>query len=170
MTNVDEILKWCSVLKSRTVVGQSQLDAPKCYQRVLELEPSNYTARRSIRSIKARYTQWAMRALANAESGKTSLERALNRAKTNIDRVQAMEPNDAVLADLIRRYKDLEAQFQAQVLDECYDIVDLAVANENLSDSDKNFIKSNCSQNIISEIETLIRNNSSSFFESSEEE
>lgn len=168
MTDVDEILRWCSVLKSRTVVGPSQMEAPECYQRVLELDPTNYTARRSIRSIKVKYTQWAMRALASAETGKSSLERALSRAKINIDRVKAIDPNDAVLADLIRRYEELEDQHKAQMLDECYDIVDIAITSEDISDSDRNFIKLNCPQAVINEVEALIRSNSSSFFDTEE--
>jgi hypothetical protein len=170
MTDVDEILKWCSVLKSGTVPG-SQVEAPQCYQRVLELEPRNYTARRSIRSIKAKYTQRAMRALASAESGKSSLDRALNRAKINIDRVKAIDPDDAVLAALIQRYEDLEAQHKAQTLDECYDIADLVAKNESISDEDKNYIKQNCPSVVIDEVEALIGNSSPSFiFDIDEEE
>ncbi|WP_353570944.1 hypothetical protein [Candidatus Albibeggiatoa sp. nov. BB20] len=168
MTDVDKILKWCAVLKSRTVVGPSQVEAPQCYQRVLQLEPSNYTARRSIRSIKVKYTQWAMRALVSAENGKSSLERALSRAKTNIDRVKIIDPDDAVLADLIRRYEDLEAQYKAQMLDECYDIVDLAVTSEDVSDSDRNFIKLNCPQVVIDEVNALMRSNAASIFNEEE--
>ncbi|MEK7990036.1 MAG: hypothetical protein VSS52_003455 [Thiotrichaceae bacterium] len=163
MTDIDEILKWCSILKSRTVVRSSQVEAPQCYQRVLQLDPSNYTARRSIRSIKVKYTQWAMRALVSAETGKSSFDRALTRAKTNIDRVKAIEPDDAVLADLIRRYENLVAQDKAQTLDECYDLVDLAVTSEGINDIDNNFIKQNCPPVVIDEVEALIKSNSSSF-------
>jgi hypothetical protein len=169
MTDIEEILKWCSVLKSRAVVGPSQIEAPECYKRVLELDPKNYTARHSIRRIKVKYTQWAMKALANAESGKTSFERALGRAKTNIDRVKAINPDDDVLADLIRRYENLEKQLELQMMEECRDLLNLALNSGRIAEQDKVFIKQNCPASINFELERLLRENTTSSIFGTEE-
>lgn len=169
MTDIEEILKWCSVLKSRAVVGPSQIEAPECYKRVLELDPKNYTARHSIRRIKVKYTQWAMKALASAESGKTSFERALNRAKTNIDRVKAINPDDDVLADLIRRYENLEKQLELQMMEECRDLLGLALNSGRIAEQDKVFIKQNCPTSINFELERLLRESTTSSIFGTEE-
>ncbi len=162
MTDISEILKWCTVLKSRSFINininNSNIRAIECYRRVLELDPQNYGARRAIRQIKAKYTQWAMRALTSAENGKGFLDRSLERAKTNIDRVKAIDPDDEILADLIKRYERLEKQHKAQLKEECYDIIELAApSGDDITESERIFIRQNCPQEAINKLDMLIK-------------
>jgi serine/threonine protein kinase len=85
---------------NRLVTARQGRTALVCYRDVLEIDSDNAEALAGLKAIEQRYEEWAERALD---------ENRFSRVKTYLDRLEKVNPQSPVLADLRRRLEQAEA-------------------------------------------------------------